>query len=196
MVNNGSKVLWLVKKPMHYLYMDIYMCMYVSFIYIHIISIVLCQSMCLWNCQKFCQKKQNPMFLQWTQFFPQPDLKWSFFFWIISLFEIQLLPSFSSEMQSSATVEATTLISGLDGLGYIASRVISSSTVETTKLILQCGGRPTFSVFCSLSLALFGRCYDYCDYYIGLVKLSFSHAAMSLLLQLAAQNQLKYIYFF
>lgn len=38
MVNNGSKVLWLVKKPMHYLYMDIYMCMYVSFIYIHIIE--------------------------------------------------------------------------------------------------------------------------------------------------------------
>lgn len=44
-------------------------------------------------------------------------------------FELQLLPSFSCEILSSSAVEATTLISGLDALGYIASRMISFSTV-------------------------------------------------------------------
>lgn len=36
------------------------------------------------------------------------------------------MPNLFSETLFSPTVEATILISGLDGLGYIASRVISS----------------------------------------------------------------------
>lgn len=45
----------------------------------------------------------------------------SFSEWYV-LSELQLLPSFSNEILSSSTVEATTLIISLDGLGYIASR--------------------------------------------------------------------------
>lgn len=64
------------------------------------------------------------------------------------IFDLQLLQSFPSMMLSSSTMEDTTLINGLDGLGYIASRMISFSTDYTTKLILQGGGHPTPSVFC------------------------------------------------
>lgn len=64
------------------------------------------------------------------------------------------MPNLLNETLFSPTVEATILISGLDGLGYIPSRMISSFTEKKmTKLGLRGGeGHSILSILSRLSL--------------------------------------------
>lgn len=81
--------------------------------------------------QKTTVQQPEVHFLYYTaaQYFSQPTFSVE---WIVN--EVyRLMPNLFNEILFSPTVEATILISGLDGLGYIASRMISSFAEKNNK---------------------------------------------------------------